>query len=110
MAIGTKGRVATAAIAAATALVATSCYQPYDFTADHKADHVYVMADGDWFNAETGTVVRDGAAGDTPVPGDYDGNHFWDTAVVRPNGDWVTASPAGTIAFPAPTQIPGFVS
>jgi hypothetical protein len=96
-----------AVVAAAVGVLATSCYQDFDFTADHKADHVYVEADGDWVNAETDALVLDGQPGDIPVPGDYDGNHLFDTAVVR-GGDWIIGT-GTTIDFPAPAQLPQYV-
>ena len=98
----------TARVAAiGAALLATSCYQDFDLTGDHKADRIYVEADGDWVDATTGAVILDGLPGDVAVPGDYDGDHVWDTAVVR-GGDWVTA--VGTFSFPAPPQIPAFAA
>jgi hypothetical protein len=96
--------------AALAGLMATSCYKDFDFNGDALAEHTYVDANGDWWNAETGGMVYDGLVGDIPVPGDYDANNNWDTAVVRANGDWVTNSTAGTINFPAPPQLPAFVT
>jgi hypothetical protein len=42
-------------MAAAIAVVATACYQDFDFGADHKADRYYVDEHDDWWDAPTGT-------------------------------------------------------
>ena len=103
-------RSAATVMAVAIAVVATACYQDFDFGADHKADRYYVDEHDDWWDATTGTKVLDAEPGDRPVPADWDGDHIWDKALLRPNGDWVTGSTVGTIHFPAPAQLPDFVS
>jgi len=97
---------ATAVLAGVIGLLATACYQDFDFTADHKADYVVVGANGSWRNLGTGAVFLSPAATDWPVPGDWNGDHFMDAAVVTPNGDWVTGV-AATFSFPKPPALPG---
>lgn len=96
------------AAAAATVLAAGGCYKDFDLDADNKADFAYIDANGDWWNANTGAVIYDGQPGDIAVPEDYDGDDNWDIAVVR-GGDWITATGL-TISFPAPPQLPEFVT
>lgn len=95
------------ATASAMVIVAGGCYRDFDFNGDAKAEHSYIDANGDWWDAETATVVFEGLPGDIPVPADYDGDHNWDRAVLR-GGDWVISGSIGTISFPAPAQLPAF--
>ena len=91
----------------ATVVVAGGCYRDFDFNGDAKAEHSYIGADGDWWDAELASVVLDGEPGDIPVPADYDGDHNWDRAVLR-GDDWVISATLGTVTFPAPAQLPAF--
>lgn len=99
-------RRAAMVVVAVVGVLATACYQDFDFDADHKADFIYVH-ESDWVDAETGAVIFDGQPGDVPAPADYDGDHNFDVAVVR-GGSWITVSAAGTISYPAPAQLPAF--
>jgi len=101
----------TIAVAALVGLLATACFQDFDFNADHKADYV-VVEDNTWTDLATGRVIYtsddDQTVEDWPVPGDWDGDGFAEAAVVRPNGDWDTGDALGTFSFPKPAELPGF--
>jgi hypothetical protein len=103
-------RSTVAVVIAAVALVATSCYQDFDFDADHKADLVSFDMQGDWTMHGTGTVIHDGTPEDWPVPGDWNGDHFADIAVVKPDGRWITQTSRGTITFPPPPDLPAYAA
>jgi hypothetical protein len=84
-------------------LVAAACDAvPGDFTADGKADQVYVT----WSGGSTPVFDQVGSTaplftgqpGDIPVPGDYNGDLKWEPAVLR-GTTWLSSALADPIAF-----------
>lgn len=85
------------------AVVATSCYVPFDLVGDARADRIFVDSAGNWRVAgSVGAPIFTNPPGSRwSVAGNYDGNAKWEAAATD-GVNWFTAGSAGTIQFPFP--------